>query len=106
MKLSEIFTRSSDKTINVEVYISTAEEGKPIHKRISLELMEGSTVEQLLDELDRKKVIGKNFFKKLVKSGKFFTLLVNDKRVDMPDGLEQKLSNNDKVALITPMAGG
>lgn len=106
MKLNEIFTRNSDGDISVEVYISTAEEGKPVHKRTLLKIAEGSTVGQLLDELDNKKVIGKNFFKKLLKSGKFFTLLVNEKRINVPDGLEQKLADNDKVALITPMAGG
>lgn len=106
MKLSEIFTQNSGEDISIEVYVSTAEEGKPVHKRVSLKIAEGSNIKQLLDALDREKVVGKNFFKKLIKSGKFFTLLVNEKRVNVPDGLEQELYDNDKVALITPMAGG
>jgi len=101
-----MFTRKGESEINVEVYISTAEEGKPVHKRLVVALPEGSSVGDLLDALDRKKVVGKNFFKKLLKSGKFFTLLIGGKRVDIPDGLSQGMASGDKVALITPMAGG
>jgi len=106
MKLNEMFTRKNSREIDVEVYVSTAEEGRPVHKRIALKLPEGTTIQDLLDELDKEKIVGKGFFKKLVKSGKFFTLLVDEKRVNLPDGLEQKLVDNCKVALITPMAGG
>jgi len=101
-----MFTRKAEGSVEIEVYISTAEEGKPVHKSLVVSMPEGSTIHDLLNELDRRKVIGKNFFKKLLKSGKFFTLLVGGKRVDVPDGLQQKLAAGEKVALITPMAGG
>ncbi|HDH97011.1 MAG TPA: hypothetical protein ENF73_04725 [Proteobacteria bacterium] len=101
-----MFTRRREPGFDVEVYISTAEEGKPVHKRVVVSVPEGASVEDLLNILDKERAIGKNFFRKLLKSGKFFTLLVGDKRIDIPDGLNHRISAGDRVALITPMAGG
>ena len=106
MKLSELFTRKNKGTLKIEVYISTADSGKPIHLRLNLNVPEGSTLNDPLRLLDRKKVVGKNFFKKLIKSGKFFTLLVGGERINIPDGLKRQVCESDKIAIITPMAGG
>ena len=74
----------------------------------SIEL-EADTIRTLLDIL--KATYGEKFTSTVIEAetGKlkqFYSCMVNGKRIELLDGYETKLSDNDAVALFPPVGGG
>ncbi|MFB3766432.1 MAG: ubiquitin-like small modifier protein 1 [Methanotrichaceae archaeon] len=76
-------------------------------KELNVELKEGSTIKDLLDEL----ISIKERLKPLVfdDSGglrEYVILMKNRKNIDIPNPLDTELSDGDEVAILPPIAGG
>jgi len=71
--------------------------------------MEAETVEDLLEKL--KAIYGNEFTNTVIDSetGKlkqFYSCMINGKRIELLDGYDTKLADNDAVALFPPVGGG
>lgn len=71
--------------------------------------MEANTITDLLEEL--KRTYGEKFTQAVIdeKSGKlkqFYSCMVNGKRIELLDGYDTRLSDNDAIALFPPVGGG
>ena len=71
--------------------------------------MEADTIRDLLDSL--KVVYGERFTDAVFDRGtgnlkQFYSCMVNGRRIELLDGYETKLSDNDAVALFPPVGGG
>jgi sulfur-carrier protein len=76
-------------------------------KELSVELKEGSTVKDLLDDL----ILTRQRLKSAVfdESGKvkeYVILMKNRKNIESLDGLDTELAEGDEVAILPPVAGG
>ncbi len=76
-------------------------------KELFVELKDGSTIKDLLEEL----ISTKERLKPLVfdDSGRlreYVILMKNRKNIDTPEALDTELSNGDEVAILPPIAGG
>ena len=92
--------------MSIELNLSLVIDGKPEHKSLVKEYVSGETVAAFFERMDRERLQGRKFFKRLFASKKFLTLLHNGKRLDIPDGLNPTLSDGDQISLLVPMAGG
>ncbi len=71
--------------------------------------MDADTIGQLLDSLQE--TFGERFTQTVIDSetGKlkqFFSCMINGKRIELLDGYDSKLVDNDAVALFPPVGGG
>jgi len=66
----------------------------------------GLTLGQVLDALDKNRKMGKKFFKRLLKSERPPTILLNGMRIDLPEGLETKVDEGAELSIVSPIAGG
>lgn len=71
--------------------------------------MEAENIQDLLEAL--KTTFGDRFTNTVIDSGtgklkQFYSCMVNGKRIELLDGYDTKLSDNDAVALFPPVGGG
>ena len=55
--------------------------------------------------LDKKKALGRNFFKRVVKKGEA-TFLLNGDRLNMPEASNKRLNDGDEISVLSAIAGG
>lgn len=76
-------------------------------KELSLDLKEGSTVKDLLDDLiSTRQRLKPAVFDETGKVREYVILMKNRKNIESLDGLETVLSEGDEVAILPPVAGG
>ncbi len=79
-----------------------ARAGQVVGKHLAkLELPEKATIEDLLEEIDKK--ISKRFYRGVKEGRLVFTIIVNGKPVDEPG---YRLKDGDRVVFTTPEMGG
>jgi MoaD family protein len=71
--------------------------------------MDADTIRELLDALQV--TFGERFTQTVIDPDtknlkQFFSCMVNGKRIELLDGYETKLADNDAVALFPPVGGG
>lgn len=76
-------------------------------KELSVELKEGSTVKDLLDNLiSTRQRLKPAVFDETGKVREYVILMKNRKNIESLDGLETLLAEGDEVAILPPVAGG
>jgi molybdopterin synthase sulfur carrier subunit len=76
-------------------------------KELSVELKEGSTVKDLLDDLiSTRQRLKSAVFDESGKVKEYVILMKNRKNIESLDGLETGLAEGDEVAILPPVAGG
>jgi molybdopterin synthase sulfur carrier subunit len=76
-------------------------------KELSVELKEGSTVKNLLDDLiSTRQRLKSAVFDESGKVKEYVILMKNRKNIESLDGLDTKLAEGDEVAILPPVAGG
>lgn len=76
-------------------------------KELSVELREGSTVKDLLDDLiSTRRRLKSAVFDESGKVREYVILMKNRKNIESLDGLETVLAEGDEVAILPPVAGG
>jgi molybdopterin synthase sulfur carrier subunit len=76
-------------------------------KELSVELKEGSTVKDLLDDLiSTRQRLKSAVFDESGKVKEYVILMKNRKNIESLDGLETELAEGDEVAILPPVAGG
>lgn len=71
--------------------------------------MDADTISQLLDSLQE--TFGERFTQTVIdadtgKLKQFFSCMINGKRIELLDGYDTKLADDDAVALFPPVGGG
>ena len=71
--------------------------------------MDADTIGQLLDSLQE--TFGERFTQTVIdpstgKLKQFFSCMINGKRIELLDGYDSKLADDDAVALFPPVGGG
>jgi len=90
----------------IELHLSLVVDGRPEHRSLEKEYITGETVAAFFKRMDREKIQGRKFFKKLFASKRFLTLLVNGTRLEIPGGMDAQLTDGDQISLLVPMIGG
>jgi len=76
-------------------------------KELSLELKEGSTVKDLLDDLiSTRQRLKSAVFDESGKVREYVILMKNRKNIESLNGLDTELAEGDEVAILPPVAGG
>ncbi|VVB63843.1 Small archaeal modifier protein 3 [uncultured archaeon] len=76
-------------------------------KELSVELKEGSTVKDLLDDLiSTRQRLKSAVFDESGKVREYVILMKNRKNIESLGGLDTELAEGDEVALLPPVAGG
>jgi len=76
-------------------------------KELSLELKEGSTVKDLLDDLiATRQRLKSAVFDESGKVREYVILMKNRKNIESLGGLDTELAEGDEVAILPPVAGG
>ena len=76
-------------------------------KELSLELKEGSTVKDLLDDLiSTRQRLKSAVFDESGKVREYVILMKNRKNIESLGGLDTELAEGDEVAVLPPVAGG
>ncbi len=76
-------------------------------KELSVELKEGSTVKDLLDDLiSTRQRLKLAVFDESGKVKEYVILMKNRKNIESLSGLDTELAEGDEVAILPPVAGG
>lgn len=79
--------------------------GSPLNRTFEEPYIENDTPKKVFGRLDKKKALGRRFFKGLVKQGRA-TFLLNGDRLDIPERLDERLSEGDEISVLSAIAGG
>ena len=79
--------------------------GRPLNRTFGEEFRQSDTPKKVFARLDRKKALGRKFFKGAVKSGQA-TFLLNGDRLDLPEALNHTLCDGDEISILSAIAGG
>jgi len=79
--------------------------GQPLNKMFEEPYADNDTPVRVLARLDKKKVLGRNFFRRLVKKGDA-TFLLNGDRLNMPEASDTHLKEGDEISVLSAIAGG
>lgn len=106
MKAVSLSYKSQEKKMIIHVR-SFASFRDILGKELSVELKEGSTVKDLLDDLiSTRQRLKPAVFDETGKVREYVILMKNRKNIESLDGLETVLSEGDEVAILPPVAGG
>lgn len=79
--------------------------GQPLNEIFDEPFKDADTPKKVFGRLDKKKALGRKFFKGLIKDGRA-TFLLNGDRLDMPESLDKRLSDGDEISVVSAIAGG
>lgn len=76
-------------------------------REMTVEIGDGSRVSDLINHLcEIKPELGGAIFSDTGELRDYFVIMLNRRRLDVPEDLESPLSDNDEVAIFPPVAGG
>ena len=79
--------------------------GRPLNETFEEPLVQNDTPKNVLERLDKKKVLGRKFFRGLIKRGSA-TFLLNGDRLDLSEAADTHLKEDDEISVISVIAGG
>jgi len=79
--------------------------GRPLNQTFEVGFEENLTPKKVFARLDKKKVLGRRFFRGAVRSGPA-TFLLNGNRLDLPEALNDRLADGDEISVLSAIAGG
>ena len=79
--------------------------GRPLNETFEEPLIQNDTPGNVLNRLDRRKVLGRKFFSRLTKQGNA-TFLLNGDRLDLSEAPHTLLKEGDEISVISVIAGG
>jgi len=79
--------------------------GDPLNKAFEEPFRAGDTLKKVLTRLDKKKALGRKFFRSSLKSSRA-TFLLNGDRLEIPDAVSIALSDGDEISVLSAIAGG
>ncbi|RJP66758.1 MAG: MoaD/ThiS family protein [Candidatus Abyssobacteria bacterium SURF_17] len=91
--------------MTVKIKVAGVFSGQPLNRTFEEPLAKGDTLKRVLGRLDKKHVLGRKFFAKLLKQGSA-TLLLNGDRMEPPDALDYSLNEGDEISILSTIAGG
>lgn len=77
-----------------------------IGRRHEVELAEGATITTIASKIGQKTGQRQGYLGEFHVGGKDLAILVNGKSIDMMDGTQTKLKDEDEVVVMQPTAGG
>jgi len=92
--------------LQISVKVALLYKGRIIHRQRDVDLHEDASLADLFKALDRAKLVGRSYFKRLAGSPRPPTLLRNGDRVDLPGDLTIRLCEGDEISVISPFSGG
>ncbi|GAB4344268.1 MAG: hypothetical protein Kow0099_23560 [Candidatus Abyssubacteria bacterium] len=97
--------KSPKKAPAIHIKVTGIFLGSPLNKSFEESYRHGDTVSHVLERLDKRKVLGRGFFKQLAKQGRAVFLLNGD-RVESHDLSATPLKAGDEIAVLSTIAGG
>lgn len=79
--------------------------GCPLNETFEEPFRQNDTPRKIFARLDKRKVLGRKFFSRIVKDGRG-ALLLNGERLDSAEALDERLSDGDKISVVSTIAGG
>ena len=79
--------------------------GRPLHETFEEPYTGDDTPKRVFARLDKRKVLGRNFFKAVAKRGEA-TFLLNGDRLNMPEASNMRLNEGDEISVLSAIAGG
>jgi molybdopterin converting factor small subunit len=79
--------------------------GDPLNQTLEEPFREGDTPKKILARLDKKKALGRKFFRGTLESSRA-TFLLNGDRLEIPSALNEPLSDGDEISVLSAIAGG
>ena len=79
--------------------------GDPLNKSFEEVFREGDTPKKILSRLDKRKALGRKFFRSSLRSSRA-TFLLNGDRLEIPEALDTPLSDGDEISVLSAIAGG
>lgn len=79
--------------------------GHPLNETFEEPLIQNDTPSDVLNRLDKKKVLGRKFFSRLIREGSA-TFLLNGDRLDLSEVPRTLLKEGDEISIISVVAGG
>ena len=92
--------------MKIEVKVALLHKGRIVHRQSDVDLSEDASLADLFKALDRARLVGRNYFKRLAGSPRPPTLLRNGDRVDLSGDLTIRLCDGDEISVISPFSGG
>lgn len=93
-------------TVSIHFKLAGFVDRKMITAEFDLDVPEGSSIKDLFGLVDKSKKTPPKVMKKIMKSIRPPTIMVNGGALDLPEELTRRLAAGDEVAVMTPIAGG
>ncbi len=91
--------------MSISVRVTGVFLGDPINKSFEAPFRAGDTPQKILARLDKQKALGRRFFNGALRSGRA-TFLLNGDRLEIPDSLNEPLTDGDEISVLSAIAGG
>ncbi len=79
--------------------------GRPLNETFEEPFVQNDTPMKVFNRLDKKKVLGRKFFGRLMREGNA-TLLLNGDRLDVSEAPHTFLNEADEISVLSVIAGG
>jgi molybdopterin converting factor small subunit len=89
----------------ISIKVAGVFSGAPLNKSLQEPYFQGDTVKRVLERLDKRKVLGRRFFKQVMKQGRAVFLLNGD-RLELPGSRTKPLNAGDEISVLSAIAGG
>ncbi len=91
--------------MGIKVRVAGLFGGSPLNEAFEEAFRQDDTPRKIFARLDKRKVLGRKFFSRVIKDGRG-TVLLNGKRLDALEALDERLSDGDEISVVSAIAGG
>ena len=91
--------------MSIQIRVAGVFLGSPLNKTFEEPFRQNDTPKKILARLDKKKALGRRFFRSALKGG-HATLLLNGDKLEIPEDLNRRLNEGDEISVLSAIAGG